>query len=71
MKPYRVINQQETQTRNPVGDLIRVVRVTAETVSGTQFSVEVARDNYNPALVEQMLDAEAENFMAVDSLGHS
>lgn len=68
--PYKVVDQHEEMARRANGDVMKVVKVTAQLQSGATFSIEVPREAYDADYVKQLLDLEASHFAAVDSIGN-
>lgn len=67
--PYAITSQTKTQQLTPDGRFINVWRVTFEAPNGTHTFIEVPENEYTPANVDVLIEAELDNIMGVHTLG--
>ncbi len=65
---WTVTAQRQTQDRGPGGRLQDVMEVTFSTLAGTEGTVRVPLDVYDPEVVRQMVDAYVDRIEAVEGL---
>lgn len=68
--PYKITSQEKTQTFTPDGRFVLVWRVGFESlISHNHTFIEVPDTEYNPARVDQLIEAELDRVEGVHGLG--
>lgn len=67
--PYNVTGQEKTRVLAAGGQFVEVWRISFEAPNGTHAYVDVPLKEYNPARVDQRIEAVLDNIMGVANLG--
>jgi hypothetical protein len=67
--PYKITSQEQTQQLTPDSRFINVWRVSFEGPNGYHSFIEVPEAEYEPARVDELIEAQLEKIIGVHELG--